>query len=84
VEHTTVAVEPAAADAVPTVLVPSAGLQLDAVERALIQFALDANDANRTRAARFLGLSRSALLYRMQKHHLVSKAAWVPDLREPL
>ena len=54
------------------VAIPDAGADLDAVERALIAFALDRTGGNRTRAARFLGLSRSALIYRMHKHGLVS------------
>ena len=52
---------------------------LVAVERALIQFALDTHGGNRTHAAQFLGLSRSALLYRMQKHHLVRPQTAGPD-----
>jgi DNA-binding NtrC family response regulator len=48
--------------------VTQAGVDLDALERALIRFALEAHDGNQTRAAAFLGLSRSALIYRMQKH----------------
>ena len=71
-EHTTVAIqraEDASASAV-TLIVPDAGLDLVAVERALIRFALESHGGNRTHAAEFLGLSRSALLYRMQKHGL--------------
>ena len=49
-------------------LVSRSGVDLDAVERALIRFALGAHDGNQTRAAAFLGVSRSALIYRMQKH----------------
>ena len=54
------------------VVVPAAGVALEAVERALIVFALASSDGNRTRAARFLGLSRSALIYRMHKHGLAT------------
>jgi len=53
------------------VAVPDAGADIEAVERALIAFALERTNGNRTHAARFLGLSRSALIYRMQKHQLV-------------
>lgn len=53
-----------------TVAVPDAGVNLTTVERALIVFALESEAGNRTRAARFLRLTRSALLYRMHKHHL--------------
>ena len=53
-----------------TLAVPAAGIDLEAVERALIVFALASTGGNRTRAAQFLGLSRSALIYRMHKHGL--------------
>jgi len=52
------------------VVIPDSGADVEAVERALIAFALDKTEGNRTRAARFLGLSRSALIYRMHKHGL--------------
>ena len=52
------------------VSVPPFGVGLDVIERALIVFALQQSDGNRTRAARFLHLTRSALLYRMRKHGL--------------
>lgn len=70
-EHTTIAIRPAdASDARATLTVPLTGVELIAVERALIQFALNLHKGNRTHAAAFLGLSRSALLYRIQKYHL--------------
>ena len=50
------------------IAIPTAGADLEAIERALIVFALEMTGANRTRAARFLRLSRSALIYRMHKH----------------
>ena len=56
------------------VAVPASGVDLEAVERALIVFALTSSSGNRTRAARFLGLSRSALIYRMHKHGLAADA----------
>ena len=55
------------------VSVPAAGVDLEAVERALIVFALDATGGNRTHAAKLLRLTRSALLYRMQKYGLTVK-----------
>ena len=55
-----------------TLTVPAAGIDLEAVERALIGFALTSSGGNRTRAARFLGLSRSALLYRVHKYGLAA------------
>ena len=79
-EHTTIAIRPAdPAEPGATVTVPSKGLDLLAVERALIQFALDVHGGNRTHAAAFLGLSRSALLYRMQKYHLELTRTRRPD-----
>lgn len=51
------------------------GVVLDDLECALIRFALAATEGNRTRAATFLGLSRSARLYRMHKHHVVWTSA---------
>lgn len=72
-EHTTIAIQRAdAAEGLASVQVPATGIDLVAVERALIEFALDVHAGNRTRAARFLGLSRSALLYRLHKYHLVT------------
>jgi DNA-binding NtrC family response regulator len=55
--------------------VPSTGVDLQALERALIQFALTVCGGNRTRAAVFLRISRSALLYRMQKFAVSRPAA---------
>ena len=55
------------------VSVPASGVDLEAVERALIVFALDATSGNRTRAARLLRVTRSALLYRLQKYGLTVK-----------
>ena len=55
------------------VSVPTSGVDLEAVERALIVFALDATGGNRTRAAKLLRLTRSALLYRLQKYGLTTK-----------
>lgn len=52
------------------VVVPDSGADVEAVERALIAFALEQMGGNRTRAARFLGISRSALIYRVRKHGL--------------
>ena len=53
--------------------VPASGVDLEAVERALIVFALDTTRGNRTRAAKLLRLTRSALLYRLQKYGLTAK-----------
>jgi DNA-binding NtrC family response regulator len=64
-------------------IVPESGIDLVAVERALIQFALDSRGGNRTRAAAFLGLTRSALIYRMQKYGLASAGRVGPLPRAP-
>ena len=48
------------------------------VERAAIVAALEADDQNQTRAARRLGLSRRALIYKMEKYGLKA-----PPSREP-
>lgn len=54
----------------PVLMVPDSGVSIEDLERAAIVFALDRTRGNRTQAARFLGLSRSALLYRMRKHRI--------------
>ena len=59
-----------AADGTTVLRVPNAGVSIEALERALIVFALVQTAGNRTHAARLLGLTRSALLYRMRKHGL--------------
>jgi DNA-binding NtrC family response regulator/pSer/pThr/pTyr-binding forkhead associated (FHA) protein len=53
-------------------LTPSSDVrgQLAEIERAAIVAALDAEGANQTRAARRLGLSRRALIYKMEKYGL--------------
>jgi DNA-binding NtrC family response regulator len=63
------------------VTVPDSGANVESVERALIAFALERTGGNRTRAASFLGLSRSALIYRIHKHGLV---AWHGTQRHDL
>ena len=67
-----------ACEHVVALIVPNSGTDVEAVERALIAFALELTHGNRTRAAQFLGLSRSALIYRMHKHGLV-RASEVVD-----
>ncbi len=47
---------------------PEGGVDLAAIERAWIRKALGATGGNRTRAAKLLGITRQALLYRMEKH----------------
>lgn len=52
-------------------MVPDSGVSIDDLGRAAIVFALDRTRGNRTPAAWFLGLSRSALLHRTRKHRIV-------------
>ena len=49
---------------------PPGGLSLENVERAIIQQALAMHGGNQTHTARYLDITRSALIYRMQKHGL--------------
>jgi two-component system NtrC family response regulator len=65
----------AAAEAPPEVDLPSEGVSLDAVERAVLEEALRRNGGNVTRAAVFLRMGRGSLRYRLEKHGLASKAS---------
>jgi two-component system NtrC family response regulator len=49
---------------------PDDGLPLEDVERELLVAALMKHDWNQTRAAAYLNISRSTLIYRMQKFGL--------------
>jgi len=49
---------------------PDEGISLEKVERELILTALEKHNWNQTRAAAYLDITRSTLLYRMQKHGL--------------
>ncbi len=46
---------------------PSENISLDEVEREIIRYALDMHNGNQSQTARYLGVTRSALIYRMQK-----------------
>ena len=50
--------------------IPDSGISLEGLEKELIIKALDKSKGNQTRAAQLLGITRSALLYRIQKHGL--------------
>ena len=50
---------------------PESGLKLDELERELLQQALEQAGGNQSRAARLLGLSRYAFIYRLKKHALL-------------
>jgi two-component system response regulator AtoC len=49
-------------------IIPSRGIVLDKVEKEYILEALRMKDRNKAQAAKLLGISRSALLYRMEKY----------------
>ena len=51
---------------------PQEGLNLETLEAELIHQALSRTHGNRSQSARLLGISRDALLYRMQKHGLAT------------
>lgn len=49
---------------------PAESISLDEVEREIIRYALDMHNGNQSQTARYLGITRSALIYRMQKSGL--------------
>jgi DNA-binding NtrC family response regulator len=49
---------------------PVDGISLDDVEREIIRYALAMQNGNQSQTARYLGITRSALIYRMQKFGL--------------
>ncbi|MEJ2110928.1 MAG: helix-turn-helix domain-containing protein, partial [Acidobacteriota bacterium] len=53
--------------------IPPEGVSLPELDRILVLEALERNGWNQTHAAKFLGISRNALIYRMQKYSLGSK-----------
>lgn len=53
---------------------PERGISLESVEKDLIVRALKKFDGNQTHAARYLDISRKALIYRMEKHGLRREA----------
>jgi DNA-binding NtrC family response regulator/pSer/pThr/pTyr-binding forkhead associated (FHA) protein len=57
--------------------------QLEELERGAIVAALEANGDNQTRAARALGLSRRALIYKMEKYGLKPPPGAAPGSRRP-
>jgi len=58
---------------------PEDGISLEAIERELISRALERFGGNQTQAARYLDISRRALIYRMEKHGLVPADAVTPE-----
>lgn len=49
---------------------PAEGMSLDEVEHEIIRYALTLHNGNQSQTARYLGITRSALIYRMQKFGL--------------
>lgn len=51
-------------------ILPAEGIDLDSVEKSLIEQALIRTENNQTHAAKLLGITRHTLMYRMEKHNL--------------
>ncbi|MCC6367138.1 MAG: sigma-54-dependent Fis family transcriptional regulator [Bryobacterales bacterium] len=62
---------------------PAGGISLEAVERELIVRALEKFHGNQTHAAKYLDISRKALIYRMEKHGIRKKAGEGEEEMEP-
>ncbi|MCC7499727.1 MAG: hypothetical protein IT160_19250, partial [Bryobacterales bacterium] len=60
---------------------PAKGLSLESVEKELLIRALDKFHGNQTHAAKYLDISRKALIYRMEKYG-IRKRAEAPDEEE--
>lgn len=56
-----------------TFTLPMEGIQLDTFEAELIDQALTRTQGNRSKTAKLLGISRDALLYRIQKHGISAR-----------
>lgn len=52
---------------------PPDGVAMDKVEEYLLREALERNDWNQTRAAKFLRITRNTLIYQIQKYGLSQK-----------
>jgi len=63
---------------------PAQGISLDAVEKELILRGLHKFQWNQTQTARYLDISRKALLYRMEKHGIQRPDSVEPDEAEPV
>ncbi len=55
---------------------PAENISLDAVEREIIRYALDMHNGNQSQTARYLSITRSALIYRMQKFGFIQVSRW--------
>jgi len=49
---------------------PEGGIDLEAVEKEILRRALEYCQGNQSRTARFLGITRNTLLYRLEKFGL--------------
>lgn len=49
---------------------PAENISLEEVEREIIRYALEMHNGNQSQTARYLSITRSALIYRMEKHNL--------------
>jgi two-component system NtrC family response regulator len=54
----------------PCIRLPKGGIDLQETEKAIVVEALRVCDGNKAAAARFLGIPRHVLIYRMQKYEL--------------
>jgi DNA-binding NtrC family response regulator len=61
---------------------PSQGISLEAIEKELILRALDKFKWNQTHAAKYLDISRKALMYRMEKHGIQRPESAAQDEEE--
>ena len=50
---------------------PETGIEWETFEKGCLEQAMNKHQGNRTKAAKFLGLSYKAFLYRLEKYHLV-------------
>jgi two-component system NtrC family response regulator len=55
--------------------IPDSGINLEEIEKELLLYGLNKNDWNQTKAAKFLGISRQTMMYRMEKFNLKTKKA---------
>ena len=53
--------------------IPDGGINLEELEQELLQQALQKTNGNQSQAARILGLSRYAFIYRLKKYHLIAE-----------
>lgn len=55
-------------------VLPEEGISLEQVEESFVRQALEIANGNQTQAAKLLGISRHALIYRMEKYKIVQKS----------